>query len=75
EPFFSTKEVGAGTGLGLSTVYGIVHQAEGFIFVDSAVDKGTTFTIYLPVHKSAGDEKPKEAAAAPPPMDGDLTGQ
>ena len=48
EPFFSTKDKGAGTGLGLSTVYGIVRQTGGFIFVDSAPGDGTTFSIYLP---------------------------
>ena len=73
EPFFSTKEVGAGTGLGLSTVYGIVHQAEGFIFVDSAAGQGTTFTIYLPVH---GDGKMVVRDVAPAlDEEGDLTGQ
>jgi len=76
EPFFSTKEVGSGTGLGLATVYGIIKQTGGYVFVSSKENVGTNFSLFFPVvsAEDAAAAKASEQETVQKEIHQDLTG-
>ncbi|MBL1437978.1 MAG: response regulator [Rhodobacteraceae bacterium] len=76
EPFYTTKRVGEGTGLGLSTVYGIIKQTGGFVFVDSIRNQGTVFIVYLPCYVGEVESVPEEIEVkSPAPLEAKQSGR
>ena len=71
EPFYTTKRAGEGTGLGLSTAYGIIKQTGGFIFADSAPDEGARFQLLFPAHEAALPAAPKASGDTTADLQGD----
>lgn len=65
EPFYTRKENGKGTGLGLATVYGIVKQSNGWVWLDSKLGEGTTVEVYLPLCERPGENSAETAAVEP----------
>ena len=67
QPYYTTKEVGTGTGLGLAVIHGIVQDAQGFIRVKSKPEEGSTFTVYLPILQAKDGARDESVDTAHPP--------
>ena len=70
DPYFTTKEIGKGTGLGLAVIHGIVHDAEGFIRVESTPGEGSSFSVYLPVLPENSSVEQESGKKEAPPQEG-----
>jgi PAS domain S-box-containing protein len=75
EPFFSTKEIGRGSGMGLSTVHGIVHECRGHVVVETAPGAGSAFSVFLPVESGLRGAEDAAPSAVKPVDDGTMRGR